>query len=123
MRFLCIVNKLRCFFDEIFIGYSCGCGDEYEVIEAKNENDAMHYAYECAIDNYHSFEGYHGILNWNDVKEEYGLEDNYKVDNAYVEEIEKNYMDELIGFTVNWISDDLIFISEETYNRMLRGEL
>lgn len=40
-----------------------------------------------------------------------------------VEEIEKYYEDELIGFTVNWIGDDLIFISEETYNRMLRGEL
>lgn len=40
-----------------------------------------------------------------------------------VEEIENYYKDELISFTVNWISDDLIFISEETYNRMLRGEL
>ena len=73
---------------KFFIGFGCGCGEEYEVIEAKNEDDAMHYAHECAVENYQSFEGYHGVLDWGDVKEEYELEDDYEVDVAYQEEIE-----------------------------------
>ena len=73
---------------KFFIGFGCGCGEEYEVIEAKSEDDAMHYARECAVENYQSFEGYHGVLDWEDVKEEYGLEDDYEVDTVYAEEIE-----------------------------------
>ena len=73
---------------KFFIGFGCGCGNNYEVIEAENKDDAIHYAYESAIEDYHSFEGYHGILNWEDVKEEYRLEDDYDVDVAYWEEIE-----------------------------------
>ena len=73
---------------KFFIGFGCGCGEEYEVIEAKNEDDARHYAHECAVENYQSFEGYHGILDWEDVKEEYGLEDDCEIDAAYTEEIE-----------------------------------
>lgn len=71
-----------------FIIYGCGCGDEYAVIEAKNENDAMNYARECAIENYQSFEGLHGVLDWAEVKEEYQIEDDYEVDVAYAEEVE-----------------------------------
>lgn len=73
---------------KFFIGFGCGYGRGYEVIEAKDENDAMHYAHDRAAENYQSFEGYHGILDWGDVKEEYGLEDDYDIDNAYWEEIE-----------------------------------
>lgn len=40
-----------------------------------------------------------------------------------VGEIEEYYNDELIGFTVDWIDDGLIFISEEAYDKMLNGEL
>lgn len=73
---------------KFFIGFGCGICEEYEVIEAKNKDDAMRYAYESAIEDYQSFEGYHGILDREDVKEEYGLEDDYEVDVAYAEEIE-----------------------------------
>ena len=73
-----------------FITYGCGCGNEYAVIEAKNKDDAMNYARECAIENYQSFEGFHGVLDWAEVKEEYELEDDYEVDIAYAEEIENS---------------------------------
>ena len=41
---------------KFFIGFGSGCGEEYEVIEAKNKADAMDYAHECAVENYQSFE-------------------------------------------------------------------
>ena len=40
-----------------------------------------------------------------------------------VEQLEHYYGDDLCGFTVNCLDDDLIKISEETYNKMLKGEL
>ena len=40
-----------------------------------------------------------------------------------VEEIEEYYGEDLLGFTVDWIEDDLIFITEEIYDKMLNGEL
>ena len=39
-----------------------------------------------------------------------------------VEEIEGYYKDDLLSFTVTCLEDDLIQISEETYNKMLKGE-
>lgn len=40
-----------------------------------------------------------------------------------VEQVENYYGNELCGFTVDCLEDDLIQISEETYNKMLKGEL
>ena len=40
-----------------------------------------------------------------------------------VEEIEEYYGEDLLGFTVDWIDDGLIFITEEVYDKMLNGEL
>ena len=39
-----------------------------------------------------------------------------------VEQVENYYGLELCGFTVDCLEDDLIQISEETYNKMLKGE-
>ena len=40
-----------------------------------------------------------------------------------VEQVEDYYGNELCGFTVDCLEDDLIQISEETYNKMLKGEI
>ena len=39
-----------------------------------------------------------------------------------VEQVEDYYGNDLCGFTVTCLEDDLIRISEETYNKMLKGE-
>lgn len=52
------------------IHYSCGCGESCDFITAKNQEDADHIAYEHAIDDYHSFEGYHGVRDIAQVAEE-----------------------------------------------------
>ena len=40
-----------------------------------------------------------------------------------VEQLEGYYEDDLLGFTVDWIDDGLIFVSEKVYDKMLNGEL
>ena len=36
--------------------------------------DAEEYAYQTALEDYESYEGYHGILTWYDVAKESGLD-------------------------------------------------
>ena len=57
------------------INYGCGCGNNEEVIEAKDLEAAEKYAYECAVEDYESYEGLHGVMSLDDVCEEYGIED------------------------------------------------
>lgn len=52
------------------ITYSCGCGESEEYITAKDDTAATQYAYECAVEDYHSFEGLHGVLSETDIAEE-----------------------------------------------------
>ena len=59
--------------------------------EFDNEASATDYAYQIAIEEYQSYEGYHGILDWYDEAEQEELdpeEDEKDADAAYHEEIE-----------------------------------
>ena len=78
-----------------YIYYSCNCGENEEVISAKNYNEAEEYAYNCAKEEYRSYEGYHGIRSFSDIlEEEFGVkiedaEDFYdEADSIYNQEIE-----------------------------------
>ena len=84
-----------------FITYGCGCGEEYEVIEAPNEADALYAARSRAIDNYQSYEGYHGVLDRFDVAEEYDLKDEDDIEDAYWGEIECSIRYETVLFDEN----------------------
>ena len=81
-----------------FIEYGCGCGDEYEVIEAKSEDSAWEHAHQCAISNYQSFEGYHGVMDLDDVKEEYEIEDDEEALSQYEQEVENTIYYSAIEF-------------------------
>lgn len=75
---------------KFIINYGCGCGENEEIVEAKSLKYAEAYAYEKAIEDYKSFEGLHGIMDIDDVCEEYGIEDRDSEEawNAYREERE-----------------------------------
>lgn len=49
-----------------FGGYTYQCTEEFETRE-----EAIERAREMAIEEYESYEGSHGVMNWNDVKEDY----------------------------------------------------
>lgn len=52
------------------ITYSCGCGESEDYIEAENYSAAERAAYEYAVEDYHTFEGYHGIRTLEEIAEE-----------------------------------------------------
>ena len=59
--------------------------------EFKDEDSATNYAYAMAVEEYQSYEGYHGILDWYDVAEQEELdpeEDEKTIDAMYQEEVE-----------------------------------
>ena len=59
--------------------------------EFNDEDSATDYAYQMAVEEYQSYEGYHGILDWHDVAEQEELdpeEDEEDIDAIYQEEIE-----------------------------------
>jgi hypothetical protein len=52
------------------ITFSCGCGESEDFITAENYDNAMRYAYESAVEDYLSYEGYHGIPGLDDIADE-----------------------------------------------------
>ena len=87
------------------ITYSCGCGESEEYITAKDDEAATQYAYESAVEDYHSFEGLHGVLSEADIAEEmfadlYGDEDEDEFDleeltDADWEDVSIRYQEEI----------------------------
>lgn len=74
--------------------------------EFESEDEALEVAYALAREEYESYEGYHGILDWYDVAKENDLdpdseEDYYLINEYYDEEIE------------NWIEYYVILTEED----------
>lgn len=91
--------------------YGCGCGDNEDFITAENYDNALHYAYESAIEDYQGYEGYHGIPNLNDIADEMF---NMKYDE--LPEDEKETVEEEYEQTVeSWIDYSAEEISAEEY--------
>ena len=62
-----------------------GTGDFKSLADAENE------AYQLAVEEYESYSGCHGLLDWSDVADENGLdytEDSAEIDELYIEEME-----------------------------------
>lgn len=81
--------------------------------EFSDEDSATRCAYELAVEEYQSYEGYHGILDWDDVAEQEELdpeEDGKAVDAAYQEEIES-----WIEYYAVLMEEDEEFDPEEYY--------
>lgn len=77
----------------IYAGLVCGFGGPtYQGTgEFDDVDSAIDYAYQMAIEEYQSYEGFHGILDWDDVAEQEELdpeEDEEAINVAYQEEVE-----------------------------------
>lgn len=71
------------------LGGSFG-GAKYDSTEEfENENEAVEYAYDCAVQKYDSYAGYHGLPSYKEITEEV-LEENPEADE---DEIEDAYME------------------------------
>lgn len=93
----------------VFAGMGGGFGGakNYGVYEFKNAEEAEHYAYEMAVQEYQSYEGYHGIISWGDIvdnPEEFGLEEDYTEDD--INEIYNEEIDSWISYYVEEVPED-----------------
>lgn len=102
------------------ITYSCGCGESEEYIIAADYTEAEKYAYEMAVEDYHSFEGLHGVRtleeiaeemfggNWDDEEEEEPEFDITFLTRDQFAEAQDAYYDE-IESTIYWSAEEISF--------------
>ena len=91
-----------------YISYSCGCGNNEEIISANNYNEAEEYAYNCAIEEYKSYEGLHGIRSMGDV-----LENEFDV--SFTDDNADDYYEEALDI-YNEEVENTISYSVESYD-------
>lgn len=57
------------------INYSCGCGEEEEILAFETLEGAEQFAYEMARENYQSYEGLHGVRSEYDIARDLFFDD------------------------------------------------
>ena len=77
---------------EIFAGLTNGDASlSHGIYEFRNEQEATIYAYQLAVEEYQSYEGSHGILDWDECRED--LQESGMLDDLTENEIEDRVTD------------------------------
>lgn len=89
---------------EIYAGLGGGFGGAsyVETIEANTREEAEEYARQCAIDDYESYEGSHGILSRDDVFED--LIESFG-EEPLEEDVDLRYMEEVEGWIAYYVEE------------------
>lgn len=89
---------------EIYAGLGGGFGgaNYVETIEANTREEAEEYARQCAIDDYESYEGSHGILSRDDVFED--LIESFG-EEPLEEDVNLRYMEEVEGWITYYVEE------------------
>lgn len=89
---------------EIYAGLGGGFGgaNYIETIEANTREEAEEYARQCAIDDYESYEGSHGILSRDDVFED--LIESFG-EEPLEEDVDLKYMEEVEGWITYYVEE------------------
>ncbi len=89
------------------MGGSFGGASYHCTIEAKDEGEALKYAYQLAEEEYQSYEGYHGIMSWEDCEEDLResgmLED--LTENEYEDVITEHYINEIESWVEFYVKE------------------
>lgn len=87
---------------KIFAGMSGGFGgaEETGIIEAETEEDAMEEARQQAIQEYQSYEGLYGVMNWEEVYDDIVESFGYIPSD---EEVEERYLDQIESWIEYWV--------------------
>ena len=89
------------------ITYSCGCGENTDYITADNYDHAIKLAYELAKEDYHMYEGYHGVQTLEDIAIDlFGSNDDLTEDQW--QEAEDNYNETIEG-TIDYSAEEISF--------------
>jgi hypothetical protein len=65
-----------------------GANEDDEIYEFENEDQAIHFAWEKACEEYDSYAGYHGLRSVEEIMEEDGIDDEDEAWEVYCEERE-----------------------------------
>ena len=97
------INEMKKF--KIYAGLGGGFGgaNYHFTEEFKNEEVAMEYAYELAVQEYESYEGLHGIRTWEEIREE--LYEMYPPEELGREDIELAYNEEMESWLVYYVEE------------------
>lgn len=89
---------------EIYAGLGGGFGgaNYVETIEANTREEAEEYARQCAIDDYESYEGSHGILSRDDVFED--LIESFG-EEPLEEDVDLRYMEGVEGWITYYVEE------------------
>ena len=89
---------------EIYAGLGGGFGgaNYVKTIEANTREEAEEYARQCAIDDYESYEGSHGILSRDDVFED--LIESFG-EEPLEEDVDLRYMEEVEGWITYYVEE------------------
>lgn len=90
----------------IYAGLSGGFGGaEYKgTADFDSEEEALHEAFELAVEEYQSYEGCHGILDWAEVAEENNLDEDEDMD--LINELYNNEIEEWVDYYVILTDED-----------------
>ena len=90
--------------------YGCNATNSiYKIaIEARDEQSALKFCYDSAVEDRDSYEGLHGVKTWADIAEDEGFtvgemsseEENY-IDDLYTESIESDIIYNVAPFDIN----------------------
>lgn len=89
-------------------GCSATCSVYNIAIEARDEQSALKFCYDYAIEDRDSYEGFHGVQTWTDIAEDEGFtvgemsqaETDY-IDDLYAESIENDIIYYVEPFDIN----------------------
>ena len=88
---------------EIFAGLTNGNEPpSHGIYEFRNEQEATIYAYQLAVEEYQSYEGYHGILDWDECRED--LQASGMLDDLTENEIEDRVTDHYLENIESWVT-------------------
>ena len=95
---------------KFFGTYGCNatCSVYNIAIEARDEQSALKFCYDCAVEDRDSYEGFHGVQSWADIAEDEGFtvgemsqaETEY-IDDLYAESIENDIIYDVVPFDIN----------------------
>lgn len=95
---------------KFFGTYGCSAVNSiYNIaIEARDEQSALKFCYDCAVEDRDSYEGLHGVQTWADIAEDEGFtvgemsqaEMDY-IDGLYSDSIESDIIYNVVPFDIN----------------------
>lgn len=81
--------------------------------EFKSYADAEQTAYELAVEEYESYGGCHGLLDWSDIADKNGLD--YNADSAEIDELYIEEMESWLDYYAVLASEDEDILEEDRF--------